>query len=200
MAAMPIVLHIRIPGRDEQRFELGDGIEVSVGRGADVGLRLEHPTVSSRHARVRCRDGTLQVRDEASRFGTQLGETPIAPGIWTDVRPDDVLWIGDVAVCTAPQVAPADAASVDPDLWSVAGESDLTAPPPSPAVTAPSPAAPESERSPPTITTIPAGEDDALPARAATRPDRPALAARRVLGLIYIVVGVLALAWLWLPE
>jgi pSer/pThr/pTyr-binding forkhead associated (FHA) protein len=73
------------PGRRDESFDLGD--ELTVGRGSGCGIVLaDDHYVSTVHARVFRRDGTLHVEDLGSRNGTFVndhridGPTPLRRG------------------------------------------------------------------------------------------------------------------------
>jgi len=68
-----IVVEGAVPGSE---FPIGDSLEI--GRGEDCPLRLSHPEVSKRHARVKAgREGFL-VEDAGSRTGTRVNGAPVA--------------------------------------------------------------------------------------------------------------------------
>jgi EAL domain-containing protein (putative c-di-GMP-specific phosphodiesterase class I) len=54
-----------------------DGTELTVGRRSGVGLRIGKPTISSNHAVIFVRDGTLIVRDLQSTNGTFVNGQPV---------------------------------------------------------------------------------------------------------------------------
>ena len=81
-------------GRPDVRFPLAVG-EVAVGRAADVGIRLDSPQVSRRHARVRRRHGVVEVTDLGSSNGTLVNGRPVRT--WTRVVPGDRLEFGALA-------------------------------------------------------------------------------------------------------
>ncbi len=54
---------------------------LEVGSGADVGLRLEHPTVSRRHARLESREEGVWVTDLGSSNGTRVAGRRLSTGI-----------------------------------------------------------------------------------------------------------------------
>ncbi len=66
---------------------------MSIGRAhghCDVGL-IE-PSVSKRHAELRCTKGVWHVMDLESHNGTFLDGKRLPPGIMTPVRPGAALW------------------------------------------------------------------------------------------------------------
>lgn len=132
---MGLRLHIRIPDAAPRFVDLLDETEVLVGRAGECAVTIPHGTLSSRHASIRVRSGRVEVRDEGSRFGTQIGTIPVLAGAWTAWTSTDVLWLGDVelawealdddrtVVLDAP-AAPAPPVADDSALWSVAMERD----------------------------------------------------------------------------
>lgn len=83
-------------GETLARFALVEGVSLDIGRDPVNDIVLAHPTVSSRHAALRCRDGAAEAADRGSRFGTLLDDTRISD--WAPLRPDSRLWIGEVEV------------------------------------------------------------------------------------------------------
>jgi len=83
---------------------LASGREVVIGRGADSGIRIDHPAVSRIHAAVRrTNEGTLLVRDLASAHGTLVNGLPAAAGIpW---RVGEELRLGPVALVLGEDLA-----------------------------------------------------------------------------------------------
>ncbi|MEO1368776.1 MAG: FHA domain-containing protein, partial [Acidobacteriota bacterium] len=53
---------------------------VEVGSGTDVGIRLEHPTVSRRHARFEPREGGVWVCDLGSSNGSRVRGRGVGAG------------------------------------------------------------------------------------------------------------------------
>lgn len=132
---MTLRLHISVPEQSEQAFELLDNSEHSVGRAAECTVRIVHGTLSARHASIRVSEGRLELRDDASRFGSQIGDRRLEPGRWYSVAAGQQVWLGDVVFCWFPvdddrtvalDVSPdgASSAAEDGDLWSVAMERD----------------------------------------------------------------------------
>ncbi len=73
------------------------GATLEIGSSANAGLRLEHPTVSSHHARLSRQDDRLVLQDLASTNGTwmngvRIREVELTPGVRFRVGPWDV-WV-----------------------------------------------------------------------------------------------------------
>jgi hypothetical protein len=88
------------------RFGCGD---FWVGRDSDSEIRLDHHSVSSRHAVLRVVDARLYVNDQDSTNGTQVNDGPRQgrrgrpragepPLNWIEIRPSDLLTFGEEAV------------------------------------------------------------------------------------------------------
>jgi hypothetical protein len=75
------------------------GRRLSVGRGSDSDLYLNHPSVSKVHAALLLnREGTLLVADTGSTNGTYINGRRIAYGEARQVEEGDVVGFGDVEV------------------------------------------------------------------------------------------------------
>ncbi len=59
------------PGTDRQ-LQIALGPEIEVGSGDACGLRLPHPTVSARHARIGRQDGRIVIQDLGSKNGVRI--------------------------------------------------------------------------------------------------------------------------------
>ncbi len=65
-------------GADGRRVvEIPAAGALTIGRGADAGIRVAHPQVSAAHARVERRDGELVVQDLGSAAGTFVNGQPV---------------------------------------------------------------------------------------------------------------------------
>jgi two-component system, NtrC family, response regulator HydG len=87
------VLAQEVGGGAPLQVSLGSG--VTIGAASAVGLRLEHPTVSGKHARLTRQDGRLLLTDVGSRNGVWLNgmrlyETELPLGVRFRVGPFDV--------------------------------------------------------------------------------------------------------------
>ncbi|HUB09604.1 MAG TPA: sigma 54-interacting transcriptional regulator [Myxococcales bacterium] len=77
------------------------GSSVTIGSASAVGLRLDHPTVSGKHARVTRQEGRLMLTDVGSRNGTWLNgmrlyEAELPLGVRFRIGPFDV-WASGAA-------------------------------------------------------------------------------------------------------
>jgi hypothetical protein len=78
-------------------FTVTPGIELRAGRdGAQCGILLSEPRVSSVHASLKLDAGQLLVRDENSGNGTELNGSRLAPGVWTPAASGSVVRFGPV--------------------------------------------------------------------------------------------------------
>jgi hypothetical protein len=93
---------------------------VVFGRGADCALRVDHPSVSRRHARFRA-GRPVTVEDLQSRNGTVLRGTPLAVKQQVSVRSGDVIECGDVLLLLRAwsKDAPSPSAPCDPNALVV---------------------------------------------------------------------------------
>lgn len=67
---------------------------LTIGRGLDCEVCLADPAVSRAHARLARRGRVWFVTDLASRGGTLLNGTPLAPGVSSPLYPGDLLAVG----------------------------------------------------------------------------------------------------------
>lgn len=56
------------------------GTDVTLGRGPECTARLDVPSISRRHARIRFVDGTWTIEDLGSRHGTWIDDVRVEPG------------------------------------------------------------------------------------------------------------------------
>lgn len=85
---------IAVLGERTVRFEIRPG-EVVLGSQADCAVRLEDPSVSRRHAKLRVTSETVCVEDLGSRNGIRRGSERVSRTSWL---PGEVLQFGRVAV------------------------------------------------------------------------------------------------------
>ena len=78
---------------------LADGADVVFGRQSDCDLKVDHDSVSRRHARVRRRGDVVQVEDLGSRNGTSVNGSVITGG--RRLAPGDVISIGPASAIVA---------------------------------------------------------------------------------------------------
>jgi hypothetical protein len=76
-------------------FELAGNDAIVFGRGESCELRVDHPSVSRRHARFHAGQPVM-VEDLHSRNGTIVRGTPLAVQQSVPVKPGDVIECGDV--------------------------------------------------------------------------------------------------------
>ena len=95
--------------------------EAAIGRGENCQVRLEHRSVSRLHATVLRWNDRLVLRDEGSRFGSELNGSPIRIAF---LDPGDVVTLGKVKLACEREPAPRQtqrgplgAARVDPELF-----------------------------------------------------------------------------------
>ena len=88
---------LRVVGDDIlDSFPLPPRGEVVVGRGEESDLRIEHPSISRKHALVTADDGVIRIADLGSANGTRLGERALEPGESVEVAPGEVVDLGSV--------------------------------------------------------------------------------------------------------
>ena len=83
--------------QDSREFPLAPGDNL-IGRDAAVCVRLGHPSVSRRHARIRIGDGRAMVDDLGSRNGTFVDGRRIGSHIACGLRNGTILGIGSVTL------------------------------------------------------------------------------------------------------
>src|SRR5688572_24087605 len=88
-------LSLRIVG-DEilDTFALPASGEVVVGRGEDSDLRVDHPSISRKHAAVRVDGPMVRISDLGSANGTRIGDRALASGEWVELAPNEVADLG----------------------------------------------------------------------------------------------------------
>lgn len=67
-----------------------------IGREAGVDIRVEHSTVSRRHAEIRYEQGEYKLRDSGSANGTFINNLLLSPNSPRTLRNNDLLRFGDV--------------------------------------------------------------------------------------------------------
>ena len=127
--------HARIGERDvRHRLEPGENL---VGSGAECGVRVQHPTVSRRHAEIVLADDRLTLADAGSRNGTRLDGRRVTEAV--GLEPGADLLFGSVsavvekidaadleaAVEIATPVRPQSPPSVDTESASTVGWASL---------------------------------------------------------------------------
>src|SRR5262245_7838050 len=75
-------------------YRLPNPGEVTIGRAPDVELRVDHPSVSRRHARIQVNRGEARLSDLGSHNGTRLNGVRI--GEEHVLMTGDVISIGEV--------------------------------------------------------------------------------------------------------
>jgi transcriptional regulator with GAF, ATPase, and Fis domain len=88
--------------RHESSFVLPDGGSVVLGRGRDAGIRLDHSSVSRRHAALHM-GVPLEIEDLGSANGTRLDNRTVAPGQRLPVLLGSIIEVGTVRLvaCSA---------------------------------------------------------------------------------------------------
>ena len=86
-----------VVGDDVRHVELPARGEVVVGRGRDVDVGIDHPTVSRRHAAIRLAPGPA-IRDLGGANGTSVRGQRLPADTWTDLAYGDAVHLGDVVL------------------------------------------------------------------------------------------------------
>jgi DNA-binding winged helix-turn-helix (wHTH) protein len=81
--------------RGKRRFALSEGPNI-VGRDPDADIRIEHGSVSRRHARVSVRGGIAVLEDLQSRNGTFVGGRRIESPV--ELHDGDIIGLGPVTL------------------------------------------------------------------------------------------------------
>jgi DNA-binding NtrC family response regulator len=115
-------------GDRARRYTLPEDGELVIGRSADSDLRIEHGSVSRRHARVAVRGGAPLVLDLGSHNGTQVNSTATTGE--TALRSGDVLTVGEIALVYHRVGGPAEpAAEVVEERLEIGGQTVIVAEP-----------------------------------------------------------------------
>ena len=86
-------MKLRFVGVQRDPVLVPEGGAVTMGRAPDVGLRLDAPQVSSRHASVMSAKGQWVLLDQGSRNGTLLNGTLVPPGQPCELSHGDVITV-----------------------------------------------------------------------------------------------------------
>jgi DNA-binding NtrC family response regulator len=90
-------LSLRVVGDDVlDSFPLPARGEVVVGRGEESDLRIDHPSISRKHALVTADGAVIRIKDLGSANGTRLGDRALEPGESVEVAPGEVVDLGSV--------------------------------------------------------------------------------------------------------
>ncbi len=85
-----------------QTLDLRERAEITLGRGAQNDVALDHPAVSRTHARIVRRDGGFVIEDAGSNIGTYVNGVAVAPGQARALQPGDTIRVGPVKFVFAP--------------------------------------------------------------------------------------------------
>ncbi|MEO6953920.1 MAG: sigma 54-interacting transcriptional regulator [Polyangia bacterium] len=86
------------------RHPLPAGRALTVGRAKDADIRVEHESVSRRHATLELRDGELWVEDLGSANGSIVGGTRLAAHVKTQVVAGELVELGAVTALVQSRV------------------------------------------------------------------------------------------------
>jgi two-component system response regulator HydG len=96
-AALPreVTLHARLEGTSDSLVSRPLGHSLEIGSGVGAALRLDHPTISARHAKVHRHDGRLMLQDLGSTNGTfvsglRVYEVELPLGVHARVGPFEI--------------------------------------------------------------------------------------------------------------
>jgi DNA-binding NtrC family response regulator len=88
-----------------ESFRLPDAGTVTLGRSKSCEIRIDHSSISRRHATLHLGDG-IEIEDLGSANGTRVRGQKLATGVRVAVRPSEVIDVGSLMViaqeCTAP--------------------------------------------------------------------------------------------------
>src|SRR5262245_35602394 len=76
--------------------------ELVIGRAEDADVRIDHPSVSRQHARLRVAS-PITIEDLGSANGTRLRGRPLAPRTPVEVHPGEVFDLGSVMLVVQPR-------------------------------------------------------------------------------------------------
>jgi transcriptional regulator of acetoin/glycerol metabolism len=77
--------------------DLGPSGELSIGRSSSCDVKIDHPSVSRKHAILHL-GPVYKVEDAGSANGTRVGGRPLSAGIPVQVAPGEVIEVGSVVV------------------------------------------------------------------------------------------------------
>ncbi len=100
--ARTIRLRARLPDGTETQHELSQD-SIIVGSGPSATLAIEHPDVSSMHAILKVKDGSVTISDLGSEAGTAVNGKPVTEEV--PVGPGDEIALGRVAMRYEPGTA-----------------------------------------------------------------------------------------------
>jgi len=99
---VPTTAYLLVVENDSSRiFHLPRSGVVVIGRGNEVELRLDHASVSRRHATIRVDDGVVRIADLGSHNGTRVNGEAVSEA--RVLASGDVATVGTSSVsCTSP--------------------------------------------------------------------------------------------------
>jgi hypothetical protein len=112
-------------GESTQRFDLARAGEVTIGRAPDCALRVDHPSVSRRHARVHV-GPRLAIEDLGGRNGTRVRGVLLAPHHRAPLHPGDVVECGEAMLIVRQAPLEPSSSAARGAKAAVAGEEALT--------------------------------------------------------------------------
>jgi ABC-type multidrug transport system ATPase subunit/pSer/pThr/pTyr-binding forkhead associated (FHA) protein len=89
-----LLLQIRWPGGDVEERPVAEDV-LHIGREPANDIVLNFPSVSNHHLRLTAASGTFEITDLGSTNGTMLNGAMIPHGVPHEIRPGDVVRIGD---------------------------------------------------------------------------------------------------------
>jgi ABC transport system ATP-binding/permease protein len=76
-------------------FSLPEKGEVSVGRGSELDVTIDHRSVSREHAKIACEDGQTRILDQGSINGVLVNHEKVTEAT---LKPGDLIELGDVVL------------------------------------------------------------------------------------------------------
>ncbi|MGC3990275.1 MAG: FHA domain-containing protein [Chthoniobacteraceae bacterium] len=115
------VVHLAVLGGMPFASRVLEPGELIIGRSAEAGWRLEHPSISRKHCRLILEDGGLKIEDAGSSLGTKVNFETI-DGL-VELKPGNRIQLGPVIIAVGlgePPTQSAQTATVDESLRAAA--------------------------------------------------------------------------------
>ena len=96
-----LLLEVTLPDLASYTVSLAGRSEVILGRAQGVGIHIDHPSVSRKHARLRLR--AIELEDLGSRNGTRVGGAELVAGESAVLGLGEIFEVGSVALRILPE-------------------------------------------------------------------------------------------------
>jgi ABC-type multidrug transport system ATPase subunit/pSer/pThr/pTyr-binding forkhead associated (FHA) protein len=119
-----VIAEIRVVGEQgmSETYQIG-GSPLIIGQNRDVGLRIDHESVSSQHAKLSIQGDRAVIEDLGSANGTYVNGETVHPGTPHILNPGDILFFGESPIeVDLIQVVPVTIENIPIDLTLKQGE------------------------------------------------------------------------------